>query len=545
MRMNNFNVETRFSDDNFKEKEIERFEQIYTGSIILKPHYNSEEELNKDWQEFKDMSYEKRYLSNSKALKLYGKKNEEIYREFKHKFLKTDIKNSKILDKVYAPEGINYIDNTIYSSYSYTESNIIKDYRGYVIAENYEPSNLNYAISLIEAIEDSTDNIEKIFLYNELNSIDEDSIVINSLKKYGYKKLEESIDIIDEEMQYPLGMNTDSFFTINEIMNNNAINLSNKDKVWVTGFLARSYGLKSNIFPSSDMRPGWNPLLTYTDENRRQAALRVNHIYSNDLFRDAHFIDISTFKGNDYDSLEESDNQYNNTQKGITIYFIHGELDDGDNDTPRVVLSLDNTSDEVIPLLNGELSKPIELNNILSKYEWANVVVFFLPLEDGLYDKIYNNIMYLLDKQEKPKENFLRDISDDMKCPNAIVANDKVFYMFLINAILELGKLEQRDISSSSIDNKLFWNKKPNYSYILYKGNKDDFKREDLLSKLDFYKHPKLSVEPNQINEGYFRMKKTNLTILNESNDISNDIDYLSRVPFKEVSELLNKNSID
>ena len=40
MRMNNFNVETRFSDDNFKEKEIERFEQIYPGSIILKPHYN-------------------------------------------------------------------------------------------------------------------------------------------------------------------------------------------------------------------------------------------------------------------------------------------------------------------------------------------------------------------------------------------------------------------------------------------------------------------------------------------------------------------------
>ena len=503
MRMNNINIASRFSDPDFKEKEVERFSQTYPGNIVLKPSYKSEEELDADWEEFNNMTYNIKLLSNNKALQLYGMKNEEYYQQLKSKFLKSDIKNSKILDKVYAPEGINYIDNTIYSSYSYTESNIIKDYRGYVIAENYEPSNLNYAISLIEAIEDSTDNIEKIFLYNELNSIDEDSTVINSLKKYGYKKLEESIDIIDEEMQYPLGMNTDSFFTINEIMNNNSINLSNKDKVWVTGFLARSYGLKSNIFPSSDMRPGWNPLLTYTDENRRQAALRVNHIYSNDLFRDAHFIDISTFKGNDYDSLEESDNQYNNTQKGITIYFIHGELDDGDNDTPRVALSLDNTSDEVIPLLNGELSNPIELNNILSKYEWANVVVFFLPLEDGLYDKIYNNIMYLLDKQEKPKENFLRDISDDMKCPNAIVANDKVFYMFLINAILELGKLEQRDISSSSIDNKLFWNKKPNYSYILYKGNKDDFKREDLLSKLDFYKHPKLSVEPNQINDPF------------------------------------------
>lgn len=548
MRMNNFYIETRFADKDFKEKEVARFAQTYPGAIVMKPNYSSEKELDDDWAKFNDMGYDKKFLSNNKAMELYGMRNEDVYDKFKHEFLKTDIKNSKILDKTYIPSGINDKNNTVYSIYS--EATIVKDYRGLTIAENYAPSPLNYALAILDAMNESDDNIEKIFLYDTLNSINEDSTVIDSLKEYGYKKLTESINTPDPDIEYPMGNSIDSFFTINEIYNIEDIKKEGKtDSAWMHNFLARSYGLRPAVgkngeinLKTSDLVPGWNPILPYTELNRKRSLDRLNYMYSQDLFSNSHFINIYNFKG-DKSSLDES-NSMNPTVKGISVYFIHGELDDGDNDTPRIAISLDNTSDMVIPILNGELSQPALLKDILNNYEWANIVLFFLPVEDGLYDKLYNNISCVVDRQEKPRTNFLKDISDDMECPNAIVANDKVFYMFLINSILELGRANQNDISSLNIDNRLFWNKKPNYTYLLFKGNKDNFNRDNILSKLDFYKTEKLSVSPNHVNEGYFRMKKTDLQVLNESNEV-NEPDYLNRIPFKEVSELLNQYSIE
>lgn len=554
MRMSNINIASRFSDDTFKEKEVERFAQTYPGNIVLKPSYKTEEELDDDWKIFKGMTYDIRLLSNNKALQLYGMKNEELYQKLKHEFLKNDIKNSKILDNKYIPAGLSHN-----SAYDLEESvDIKKDYKGITIAEHYNPSSLNYAISLIDAIAESDDNIEKLFLFDTLNSIDEDSEVINSLKKYGYKKLEESINPPDPEIEYPMGMNTDSFFTLNELKDytDNFVSVEDLKRqknstpyIWLNNFIARSYGLRPYLgkngeinMKSPELVPGWNPLLPYTDLNRVRSAERLNYVYGRDIFAKSHFINLFNLKI-DSSSLDESDSVYPSI-KGISVYFIHGELDDGDNDTPRVAISLDTSSSEVIPILNGELSHPCELKDILNKYEWANIVLFFLPVEDDLYSRLYNNISIILDKQSKPKGNFLKDISDDMDCPNAIVANDKVFYMFLMNSILDLGRSDQNDISSLNLDDRLFWNKKPNYTYILYKGNKDNFNVDDIKAKLNFYSsNSKLSVSPNEINEGYFRMKKTDLQVLNESNEEEN-IDYLNRIPFKEVSELLNKYSV-
>ena len=552
MRMNNINIASRFSDPDFKEKEVERFSQTYPGNIVLKPSYKSEEELDADWEGFNNMTYDIKLLSNNKALQLYGMKNEEYYQQLKSEFLKSDIKNSKILDNKYIPAGLSHNITC-----DLEESAIKKDFDGYKLTENHIPSSLNYAISLLDAISESDDNIEKLFLYDTLNSINEDTEVINTLKKYGYKKLNESLNPVDPEIEYPMGFDTDSFFTLDEMKGDSEyfipIEKLKRDKhaneyVWLHDFMARSYGLRPYLgkngeknVKSPELIPGWNPLLTYTELNRRRSAERLNYVYGRDLFSKSYFINLFNFNGDS--NLNESDSVIPSV-KGISVYFIHGELDDGDNDTPRVAITLDNSSDEVIPILNGELTSPCKLKDILDKYEWANIVLFFLPVEDDLYDRLYNNISCVINNQAKPRTNFLKDISDDMECPNAIVANDKVFYMFLMNSILDLGRSNQNDISSLNLDDRLFWNKKPNYTYILFKGNKDKFKKEDILSKLDFYSNSKLSVTPNEINEGYFRMKKTDLQVLNESNDINNE-DYLNRVPFKEVSELLNKHSVE
>lgn len=96
----------RYKGDDFKDKEVARFETKFPGARIVQDHYDSEQELEEDWNGYCLLPYHLKVLCNERCLRLYGKKNEEQYLSLKKDFLKRDIKNPDLLKSTYKPMGL-------------------------------------------------------------------------------------------------------------------------------------------------------------------------------------------------------------------------------------------------------------------------------------------------------------------------------------------------------------------------------------------------------------------------------------------------------
>lgn len=88
----------------FKEKEIDRWELQYTGCVIIRSSYKSEEELDLAWEKFNQMPFELQLVADDEALKLFGITNAKMYRRLKKVYLRRDIDNGELIPLVYAPK---------------------------------------------------------------------------------------------------------------------------------------------------------------------------------------------------------------------------------------------------------------------------------------------------------------------------------------------------------------------------------------------------------------------------------------------------------
>lgn len=95
----------RFKDDEFKDKEVARFETTFPGARIIQDHYDSESELEEDWLGYCSLPYSLKVLCNERCLRLYGKKNEEQYLTLKKEFMRRDIPHAHTLKTAYRPRG--------------------------------------------------------------------------------------------------------------------------------------------------------------------------------------------------------------------------------------------------------------------------------------------------------------------------------------------------------------------------------------------------------------------------------------------------------
>ena len=96
----------RFRGDEFKDKEVVRFETTFPGARIVQDHYDSERELEDDWMGYCSLPYHLKVLCNERCLRLYGKKNEEQYLSLKKEFMRRDIPNAQSLKTAYRPRGL-------------------------------------------------------------------------------------------------------------------------------------------------------------------------------------------------------------------------------------------------------------------------------------------------------------------------------------------------------------------------------------------------------------------------------------------------------
>ena len=67
----------------FKDKEIDRWELQYSGCIIIRSSYKSEEELDAAWEKFQQMPYDLQLVADDEALRLFGITNQKMYRRLK------------------------------------------------------------------------------------------------------------------------------------------------------------------------------------------------------------------------------------------------------------------------------------------------------------------------------------------------------------------------------------------------------------------------------------------------------------------------------
>lgn len=509
MKLSNLNTPARFTDDDFKDKEVNRFRMEYPNMIVFKQSYNSEAELEKDKAKWDMMGYEQRLVANEKSISLFGSNNEERYPRLKAKFTKADIKNTEI-PKVYSPS-----DKTFNENFPNYHDDFVQALR---LSESW-----NKPFYYLRAIEKSYDILEQLYLIEAMQNLDTgDSIIAKEVKSYA-RNIQEGLLKRDDDEVYPIGYYKESFFTPKEIEENHL----EVPKAWFEDFKMRCYGVNTYKFNVSE-KPN-KALFGILDEqvykDRSIYSDRVNEALSKEVFTNRYFIDLSYI--NEYGVITEEAAQ--NT-KGISIFFLHTMIDN--ELATRIAIGLDPLSDTLYEFTRGKIGRRITIKD-LKNDEDDFLCVYFLPMSDELYNNISSGIKEMNEKNYTPK-NFVQDICNklDIDCP--VVANDKLFYVHLAHCLITLIRGEEINLLPN----------KPVYSYILYRGEADSYNRAKMYSKLNIYSSK--DIDTSHLQEGYFRMSKLDLQVLLESND-STTIDKtgFNRVNYKEFSDTLSRFSVE
>lgn len=509
MKLTNLNMPARFTDDEFKDKEVQRFRIEYPSMILFKQSYDSEVELERDKVKWDMMGYEQRLISNEKSLRLFGAKNEDRYPKLKAKFTKADIKN-KELPKVYSPSQKVYNEEFV---------NFHSDFKQALrLSEAW-----NRPFDYLNAIERSYDILEELYLIEAMQSLDTGkSILVNEAKKYALN-LKERLTRREDDEVYPVGYFNESFFTPKEIVENHL----EVPKKWFDNFKLLCYGVLTESHNITDKpvfeienRPIYKSRSIYSD--------RLNEALSKEIFTNRNFIDLSYVS--EYGVITE---EATNSNKGVSIFFlntiINNEL------VTRISIGLDPLSDEVYEFTRGRVGRKITVKDMINDKD-DFLVVYFLPLSDTLYDSLSSGIKEMNAKNSTPK-NLVQDICDKMNVDCPPIINDKLFYVHLAHCLLSMI----RGVETNAVD---VIPNKPIYSYIIYKGEVNDYDRAKVYSKLNIYSSKDL--DTSHLQEGYFRMPKLDLQVLLESNG-SNTIDKtgFKRVDYNEFVDKLHQFSVE
>jgi len=508
MKLSNLNVPARFTDDDFKDKEVNRFRLEYPNMIVFKQSYSSESELERDKAIWDMMGYDQRLVANEKSLSLFGSKNEDRYPRLKAKFTNSDIKNTE-LPKVYSPSDKTFNEN-------------FPDYHGIFVNSLRLSESWNKPFYYLRAIEESTDILEQLYLIEAMQNLDTgNSIIAREVKSYA-RNIQEGLLKRDDDELYPIGYFKESFFTPKEIEDNHL----EVPKVWFEDFKMRCYGVntyKLNVSEKPD-----KVLFGILDEqvykDRSVYSDRVNEALSKEVFTNRYFVDLSYINGNGVITEEAAQNT-----KGISIFFLHTIINN--ELATRIAIGLDPLSDTLYEFTRGRIGRKITIKE-LKNDEDDFLCVYFLPMADDLYDKISLGIKEMNEKNYTPK-NFVKDICDrlDIDCP--AIANDKLFYVHLAHCLITLVRGEEINLLPN----------KPVYSYILYRGEANDYDRAKVYSILNIYSSK--NIDTSHLQEGYFRMPKLDLQVLLESNNSTTvDKTGFNRVSYKDFSDTLNRFSV-
>lgn len=380
------------------------------------------------------------------------------------------------------------------------------------------------ALKLLDLIEDTSDNLKKIYYFDKLNKLNEDTVVFRSIVEYTREKLINSLNE-DSELEYPLGLNINTFLTPKEIMDKELIK-DKSDLDWFNDldFRSRGFAIPNNITNQKSI--GWNDILDFNSDNITKAALRANKQFANDVLVNINFIDLSNTP---YEKKKS-----NKSFRGITTYIIHGEPKF--SNVPNIYISIANESEQVFSIRDGhiEVDRVESINNIKKNYKWAYITTFFIPLSKEDYDKFIKNIMNKDMMWYINNNNFISKMKKVYPNTNLKIINDKLFIINLLSIyttiLIATSKSDNNDLELL-LNNKLI---NPIYIYILFKGNKDEFDNEFIFNKLESMLN--LNIDPNldPFLEGYCSLKEFN-NVLNENSEIDNQIDCLDRIDYDEL----------
>lgn len=393
--------------DKFKDDEIERFESMYPGSRIIRDNYETERQLDDDWNKYWQTPYSIRVLANDRAITLFGRRNEEQYKIQKAKFLKKDIDNHNYADYVPANESRevdgssmarNYMNDGGYPLVT-MDCESIKElnnqWRRYLEqGEDKKAKSNSQSIAFFGIpVEQVYQHAIKKFLKDDINNGDEeiDDMVIGE----NYLLIEDRLErlILAEKANLPVMVAS----CLNEYQDREPIGRTyiNMTPWEVEDTLGRLVCEHSGVFanlhakflgikPERQLMEDVEKLLLKRDEvddttlleygynpNSTAHWARVNDIIKENM--NYQFINLS----------DTPDSEMDNLNTGIAVMIIN-ELDKDNReavrDLPKVLLTTAFDSPLWQSLVYGSTGYTINVVDHITKFNKPSVSIFFLPI---------------------------------------------------------------------------------------------------------------------------------------------------------------------
>lgn len=377
------------------------------GYPILLVDYKNLTDLNTDWYNFNNQSYDHKVVANNKSLEIYGKTVPEVYQRELKNFLIKDINDSSLDNLTIHPEVSN--------SLSATEA-------------------------VLDKVDTTLDDVEAIMLL-EMARNQVTSPVENSLVDKSSITLKNIVQKTDKFQENYLGMY--NYLLPWEIMGFENVEDLYEDPMFMN-YYVRGFGIRSPMkgFQESVrkmllleenkanlIKIGWNSVLDSTNFNHHSiASKRANSVlqeYCKYWFLELeHTPDLLT--------EPESEQEFH---KGISILIIQ-ELDKNNEenleDVPKILVTLNYKDPLWYPIIYGEISsRPVLVNDIIEKFKIPLVNSYFLHLSDELYDKIKTTNL-----EEFNKDNEIKRVCSMLQLMCPYIANKKLFVTYLLSSIM-------------------------------------------------------------------------------------------------------------
>lgn len=415
-----YNEDVDFTDQDRQAQEV----MNATGYYIITNTNSSPEQLMDQLRKFRSMDYDKRVKSDNYSLQIYGKKNEERYTEMIPKLLSQDI----VQDYDYSPShSFTYMpkyDETTKTARAYEFTREIVNDPSTPITEAIIITDYTTTTTVPET------NIESSMMLTLINTL---------------------MDKIDSAIETNwLGAMT-PFFLPNEIKDF-GIFKNKQPNEWFYRYEARCIGLKpptpiagyewkSKVTTLMDnpldnkeeiLELGWNPSLPINDDSFLNGGMRTNARINYDMGYD--FIDISDMINN-----MSIDKKIPNPSQGIYVIFTKSE----DPNIPKVYISFDSSMTKMYPLNNGLFS--VRGTNI--KDLNCLVSIYMARLPEYKMDKVNEMYNYFIKQgfDYRFKYSFINGICNNIKTAHPLIANEKLFCVYLLNMILSIANMNYRN----------------------------------------------------------------------------------------------------
>lgn len=476
-------------DDN-KLKEVKRFEDTYPGLKLIKPHYDSEEELKADWYAFSASPFSLKMIANHKSFLLFDKNCETLYKINRHEFLKKDIKDANKYNNEYNPGPYQpktsekyrntlaescMIDNDVvlipvgsldeyqlneswvkYNNQSYEDrrfsdeksteiyglpvSEVYYQEYGKILQEesDYDDyDNETYETDLVmgsvsEQIMNSNDIVESLVLLDmsQPESIVDQSIYNESEEVVKYKiKLSEDIDYLGKSPYFLP-------WEIEGILDEEVL----KDNILFESYYEKCVGLK----PSINFNKEYRRIITNESSTKEELlsvgwnpAFKIDEI-SDDVNAERSnrvFKENCSFNFIDLTSTPTTIHEDGNELSGVAVVILNElNTDKKESKESRVFVSTNPTkSSNWDELIGGRLASKSDLKDAIDKLDYPAVSVYYSKTSPDTKKKIE------MSKYENfNKGNVFQSFKSVSKSTTSKpkIANKKLFTMNLMNGIL-------------------------------------------------------------------------------------------------------------